>query len=384
MVAAARSLAEVYRGGGRLFTMGNGGSSCDARMSRSSFIHPVTAGRPALDGSQSRRRSRDDFRQSAMMSGSSMCLCANSPRRHDAGDGLIGDFDERQLGEPASPPSKKPRRSGSRRIGLAGGDGGRMKSSGLCDHCLVVPSSIDPPRPGMPRRRLTISFGIWCTRCWPTIAARLPKRRSGAMKYVDEFRDPKKRARCSRRSSPGGGYGRAPGSGRCRSWRSAAATRIRSSATASKGCCRGRSSWCTGRAARSACCRWVASTIASRWPRHPGVIFTTFGDAMRVPGSRKSLLQAKADGADIRMVYSPLDALELARKNPDREVVFLASASRRRCRRPPSPCCRRSRGHRQLLAVLQSHHDHPDDQGDPRFSPDLHSTAFLGPAMSRW
>jgi hydrogenase expression/formation protein HypD len=54
----------------------------------------------------------------------------------------------------------------------------------------------------------------------------------------------------------------------------------------------------------------------------PGVIFTTFGDAMRVPGSKKSLLQAKADGADIRMVYSPLDALALARANPAREVVF--------------------------------------------------------------
>lgn len=54
----------------------------------------------------------------------------------------------------------------------------------------------------------------------------------------------------------------------------------------------------------------------------PGVIFTTFGDAMRVPGTRKSLLQAKADGADIRMVYSPLDALALARRNPQREVVF--------------------------------------------------------------
>lgn len=54
----------------------------------------------------------------------------------------------------------------------------------------------------------------------------------------------------------------------------------------------------------------------------PDVIFTTFGDAMRVPGTRKSLMQAKADGADIRMVYSPLDALELARRNPDKEVVF--------------------------------------------------------------
>jgi hydrogenase expression/formation protein HypD len=54
----------------------------------------------------------------------------------------------------------------------------------------------------------------------------------------------------------------------------------------------------------------------------PNVIFTTFGDAMRVPGSRKSLLQAKADGADVRMVYSPMDALALARANPHRDVVF--------------------------------------------------------------
>ena len=48
----------------------------------------------------------------------------------------------------------------------------------------------------------------------------------------------------------------------------------------------------------------------------PEVIFTTFGDAMRVPGSRKSLMQAKADGADVRMVYSPMDALALARNKP--------------------------------------------------------------------
>jgi hydrogenase expression/formation protein HypD len=54
----------------------------------------------------------------------------------------------------------------------------------------------------------------------------------------------------------------------------------------------------------------------------PEVIFTTFGDAMRVPGSKVSLLQAKADGADVRMVYSPIDALALARKHRDREIVF--------------------------------------------------------------
>ncbi|MGI8752951.1 MAG: hydrogenase formation protein HypD [Acidimicrobiales bacterium] len=56
----------------------------------------------------------------------------------------------------------------------------------------------------------------------------------------------------------------------------------------------------------------------------PGIIFTSFGDMMRVPGGNGSLLQAKARGADVRFVYSPLDALRLAQDNPDREVVFFA------------------------------------------------------------
>ena len=58
--------------------------------------------------------------------------------------------------------------------------------------------------------------------------------------------------------------------------------------------------------------------------RTEGVIFTTFGDMMRVPGSKESLLDARADGADVRFVYSPLDALKLARQHPDRQVVFFA------------------------------------------------------------
>ena len=58
--------------------------------------------------------------------------------------------------------------------------------------------------------------------------------------------------------------------------------------------------------------------------RQPGVIFTTFGDMMRVPGSQGSLLDAKAEGADVRFVYSPLDALKLARQHPDRQVIFFA------------------------------------------------------------
>jgi len=56
----------------------------------------------------------------------------------------------------------------------------------------------------------------------------------------------------------------------------------------------------------------------------PGVIFTCFGDMMRVPGGSGTLLEAKAQGADVRMVYSPLDALRIARDHPEREVVFLA------------------------------------------------------------
>jgi len=58
--------------------------------------------------------------------------------------------------------------------------------------------------------------------------------------------------------------------------------------------------------------------------KDPRVIFTTFGDMMRVPGSQGSLLKAKADGADVRFVYSPLDALRVAADNPAREVVFFA------------------------------------------------------------
>ncbi|MGK3144117.1 hydrogenase formation protein HypD [Pantoea sp. C2G6] len=64
-----------------------------------------------------------------------------------------------------------------------------------------------------------------------------------------------------------------------------------------------------------ACCEIAA---------HPAVIFCTFGDALRVPGKQGSLLQARERGADVRVVYSPLDALQLARDYPQRQVVFFA------------------------------------------------------------
>lgn len=54
------------------------------------------------------------------------------------------------------------------------------------------------------------------------------------------------------------------------------------------------------------------------------VILCSFGDMLRVPGSKKSLLEAKAEGADIRILYSPLEAVKIAQENPDREVVFFA------------------------------------------------------------
>lgn len=57
---------------------------------------------------------------------------------------------------------------------------------------------------------------------------------------------------------------------------------------------------------------------------HPGVILTAFGDMMRVPGTKGTPLELKARGVDIRMVYSPLDALRIAQSNPDRHVAFFA------------------------------------------------------------
>src|SRR5512146_2092240 len=57
--------------------------------------------------------------------------------------------------------------------------------------------------------------------------------------------------------------------------------------------------------------------------RLPGITIATFGDMVRVPGSSASLMEERARGADIRVVYSPLDAVALAARQPDRRVVFL-------------------------------------------------------------
>lgn len=62
---------------------------------------------------------------------------------------------------------------------------------------------------------------------------------------------------------------------------------------------------------------------AIEFARQPDVIVATFGDMMKVPGSRSSLAREKADGADVRVVYSPLDALSLAEREPERQIVFI-------------------------------------------------------------
>jgi len=59
--------------------------------------------------------------------------------------------------------------------------------------------------------------------------------------------------------------------------------------------------------------------------RNPNVIVATFGDMMRVPGGKESMLEARSEGADVRVVYSPIDALALAQKEPDKEVVFFGT-----------------------------------------------------------
>ena len=139
LITAAKSLAEVYRHGGRLFSMGNGGSSCDAAHIAVEFVHPVTAGRPAL-------AAINLVADPAMISavgndiGFDHVFLRQLIAQGRAGDALIGVSTSGNSGNLMAAFAKaKEMRIVT--IGLAGGDGGRMKSSGLVDHCLVAPSS---------------------------------------------------------------------------------------------------------------------------------------------------------------------------------------------------------------------------------------------------
>jgi hydrogenase expression/formation protein HypD len=111
----------------------------------------------------------------------------------------------------------------------------------------------------------------------------------------------------------------------------------------------------------------------------PGVIFTCFGDMLRVPGSNGTLLDAKAQGADIRMVYSPLDALRIARENPEREVVFFAIGFETTA---PSTALTLKRAKQEGLANFSCVCNHVTIVPPLRAlleSPDLRLDGFVGP-----
>jgi D-sedoheptulose 7-phosphate isomerase len=139
LVSAAKALANVYRNGGRLFSMGNGGSSCDASHVAVEFIHPITAGRPALAATNL-------VADLAMISavgndvGFEYVFVRQIVAQGRAGDGLIGISTSGNSNNLMAAFAKA-KEMGLVTIGLAGGDGGRMKSAGTVDHCLVVPST---------------------------------------------------------------------------------------------------------------------------------------------------------------------------------------------------------------------------------------------------
>ena len=138
VVAAAEAIACVYRAGGRLFSMGNGGSSCDAAHFAVEFQHPVTAGRPALTAIN---LTADVAMLTAVGNDVGFIhifvrqLVAQARR----GDGLVG-FSTSGNSENLLAAFAKARELGLVTIGLAGNDGGQMARSSDVDHCLVVSS----------------------------------------------------------------------------------------------------------------------------------------------------------------------------------------------------------------------------------------------------
>ena len=113
--------------------------------------------------------------------------------------------------------------------------------------------------------------------------------------------------------------------------------------------------------------------------RTPGVIFTCFGVMMRVPGSAGSLLDAKAQGADVRMVYSPLDALKIARENPDREVVFFAIGFETTAPSTALTILRAAEENVSNFSVFCNHVTIVPPMKAILDSPDLRLDGFLGP-----
>ncbi len=139
VVAVARAIADVYRRDGRLYCMGNGGSSCDAAHIAVEFLHPVTAGRPALPAVNL-------VTDAAMMTavgndvGFDHVFVRQVIAQARSGDGLIG-VSTSGNSENLLAAFRKAKEMGVVTIGLSGNDGGKMAASGALDHCLVVPSN---------------------------------------------------------------------------------------------------------------------------------------------------------------------------------------------------------------------------------------------------
>ena len=138
VVEAAHMLAACFRAGGRLYTMGNGGSSCDAAHLAVEFLHPVTAGRPALPAVN---LSQDMAMITAVANDIGFAHVYTRQvlahvRGHDClvGISTSGNSENLLAGFAAA------KRQGAATLGLAGGEGGRMRASTDVDLCLVVPT----------------------------------------------------------------------------------------------------------------------------------------------------------------------------------------------------------------------------------------------------
>jgi len=138
LLEAARAIAHVYKNKGRMYAMGNGGSSCDAAHFCVEFQHPVTAGRPALPAMN---LLADTAMNSAVANdvGYQHIFVRQLNAHARKGDGLIG-FSTSGCSDNLMAAYAKAKAMNLVTLGFVGGDGGDMKSTGLVEHCLVVES----------------------------------------------------------------------------------------------------------------------------------------------------------------------------------------------------------------------------------------------------
>ena len=138
VVAVAKAIADIYRNNGRLFTMGNGGSSCDAAHIAVEFLHPVTTGRPALPAVN---LALDQAMMTAVGNdvGFDHIFVRQLIAQGKAGDGVIG-ISTSGNSENIMRTFVKAKGMGLTTIGLTGGAGGAMATSSSLDHCLIVPT----------------------------------------------------------------------------------------------------------------------------------------------------------------------------------------------------------------------------------------------------